>query len=149
MEFSPNTNMKSPERLDLLVGRVRGVYLGQNVGFLTHNYTNHYAFYFSGFREVSNIEGVVSFSKKRRFYIPEEGEYVLFQKSSIAPPLKQGQSPRVEVWTTAKEYYQALSDKYVKVFSENGEILFNGGINSLRKFVQGCSEPDELIIQIT
>lgn len=141
--------MKSQERLDLLVGRVRGVYLGQNVGFLTHNYTNHFAFYFSGYREIQNIGGNILFSPKRRFYIPEEGEYVLFQKSSIAPPLKAGQSPRVEVWTTAKEYYQALSDKYVKVFTEKGDMVFNGGINSLKKFVQGCNDPDELIIQLS
>lgn len=148
MEFTPNTN-KGPERLDLLVGRVRGVYLSQNMGFLTHNYTNHYAFYFSGFREIQNTGGTISFLNKRRFLIPNEGDYVLFQKNSIAAPLKEGQSKRVEIWTTAREYYQTLSDKYVKVFTEKGEMVFNGGLKSLKQFVAGCSDPDELIIQIS
>jgi hypothetical protein len=146
MESGP----RNTENPDLLVGRVRAIYLEQNLGFITHKYNQHFAFYFSGFREFTSKTGSIDLSQKKKFLIPKEGEYVLFTKEAIKPPLKEGQSPRVEFWSTTSSYYNCLSERYIKVLSMTGDVLYKGGINAFKKYIEGEGiDSDDLVIQLT
>ena len=133
------------------VGRVRAIHPKNGMGFITHNFKEHFVFYFSFCHSFVNEEGSIVMGNVKNYIVPNPGDFVIFESSGIKHPTPEennskGWIPRIEKWGTTASYKEALSEKFLKVI-RNGKEVFTGGIESFKGFMENTNiNEDELEI---
>jgi hypothetical protein len=133
------------------VGRVRAIHPKNGMGFITHNFKQHLAFYFSNYHEFVNRNGTIIMGNVKSYHLPDPGDFVIFDSTEIKYPSLEENStkgwiPRIEKWGTTASYKEALSEKFLKVL-KNGKEVFIGGIGSFKGFMENTNiNEDELEI---
>lgn len=98
----------------MLVGRVRALYPYKGLGFITHNFGEHFLFYFSGIREfVKDQFGNISYGGKMDLEQPPDGSYIIFREEDIvySKSNNPAHKPVVLKWGLASEFYALLKEE--------------------------------------